>query len=481
MNKLTIGMKFENLRCLCEFIDVKYDKKHNKRLKKNIINFCTYEKTNNNNEIIITSIVENPKPYIYWEVKTQYKYNIGDIISVCSGKIKIIEQRKSILKDGKRRKSYKVKCLNEGYEYNVLECNLDKKSGRPVCNNKIIVKGVNDINSTNIKLSNLLLNKDDCYLYSENSTQKIDFKCPICRKVFNNLMIKNVNKSGVPCHCSQSKSYPNRFMYWLLEEIRINFKDEETFEWSDSRIYDFYIPSISTIIEMNGKQHYEEAFNFTNISLKEQIENDVYKHNMAINNGIKNYFQIDARRSDFNFIKNNVLKSGLSSLLDFSKVDWGYIETKCENNIMLEISKIWNSGERDVKVIGKTVGLSGGNVTKFLHKCDKFNLIEKYDKEELESIRLEKAINGIRQKNTLPVICNKLGIVFASHSLAFQKSVEATGIQFWASNLNSSRDNYYTRNHKYTYSHITQQQFNEIKSATPEKAFGDFFILPESQ
>ena len=49
-------------------------------------------------------------------------------------------------------------------------------------------------------------------------------------------------------------------MFNLLKFCDIDFIQEKSFDWDVEkykRRYDFYIPSLNTIIELNGKQHYE--------------------------------------------------------------------------------------------------------------------------------------------------------------------------------------------------------------------------------
>ena len=42
-------------------------------------------------------------------------------------------------------------------------------------------------------------------------------------------------------------------------------------------------------------------------NLKQEQLNDKYKYDYAIQNGIKNYIVIDARKSDFEFIRNSII------------------------------------------------------------------------------------------------------------------------------------------------------------------------------
>ena len=51
----------------------------------------------------------------------------------------------------------------------------------------------------------------------------------------------------------------------------------------------FYLPKYNCIIETHGLQHYEES-SMTSRSLQEEIDNDLFKQEMALKNGIKKLY-----------------------------------------------------------------------------------------------------------------------------------------------------------------------------------------------
>lgn len=46
------------------------------------------------------------------------------------------------------------------------------------------------------------------------------------------------------------------------------------------------------------------------------------KKEYAIEKGIRHYIEIDARKSEFDFIKHNIVQSDLNQFIDFSEIDW---------------------------------------------------------------------------------------------------------------------------------------------------------------
>ena len=141
-------------------------------------------------------------------------------------------------------------------------------------------------------------------------------------------------------------SFPERFTEAVLKQINIEFFREIVFPWSKDLMddplhgtlkrYDFYLPSLNSIIEVHGSQHYEGGFEHLGGRTKEQEQtNDLYKKNLALKNGIKHYIEIDASISDLTFLKYSFTNNkALSQLFDLTKVNWDDLST---NNATKEL------------------------------------------------------------------------------------------------------------------------------------------------
>lgn len=215
---------------------------------------------------------------------------------------------------------------NCGHEWESVIITRANGVGCPYCaSNPKVLKGFNDMWTTNPELASLLANPEDGYKYTQSSNKKADWRCPNCEDIIKNKVIGNINIRGLSCHrCNDGVSFPEKLMYLVLKELNIQFELQKKFKWSDNRIYDFYISSMNLIIETHGTQHYTKNGFHTlgGRTLEEEQANDKYKYDMAIVNGINEYIVIDCRYSDFGFIKNNILNSRLAELFDLSKVDW---------------------------------------------------------------------------------------------------------------------------------------------------------------
>ena len=106
--------------------------------------------------------------------------------------------------------------------------------------------------------------------------------------------------SGCPKCFPKKMSKGEAKIATTLEKMLIPYQREMIFEWSNNRRYDFYLPEQNCVIEYMGRQHFEET-NFFKTPLKEQIEIDKIKKDLALSHKI-NYYRIDYM--DFSNIEN---------------------------------------------------------------------------------------------------------------------------------------------------------------------------------
>lgn len=268
----------------------------------------------------------------------QFRYNIGDVI-YCNGKGQIINRyRKG--RDKNSEKFYKIKCLECNNEYERSESHLADKE-----------RGV---------------------------------KCPIC---------------------SDGISYGEKFFADVLKQLKLKFKTQLSnldFNWCGKRRYDFYFNynGEDYITEIHGIQHYIQSDRGR--TLKEEQENDKLKKQIALENGIKeeNYIVIDCRKSEMEWIKDNIYKSKLNKIFDLSKVDWLEAEEFTFNSKLIQVCKLYQSNQYNiVRTISEEVNLSMSTVRNYLNKGKKLGLCD-YDSKEI--IRLN--ANHRNKKRTKRVL-----------------------------------------------------------------------------
>lgn len=294
----------------------------------------------------------------------EFKYEINEIVNVKNSKLKLISKF-----NYKRTKYYTYECLVCGNKDKIREYCLCNGTSCNVCANKKVLVGFNDLWSTHPEIARLLKNKDDGYKITHGTQIKQLFQCPICGYEDNKL-ISNVIKIGVACPiCSDGLSYPTKFMIKTLEQLNINFTVEKTFKWSKQKRYDFYIPSLNCIIEMHGEQHYTNSFkHLDSRTLEEEQENDIFKENLAKENGIKNYIIIDCYYSDMKYIKNNIMKSKLNNFLDLTSVNWLLCDEFAVDSLVKKACDLWNKGYDSTTKVSEKMKLERGTVIKYLKR-----------------------------------------------------------------------------------------------------------------
>lgn len=312
---------------------------------------------------------------------TSYKYNIGEVINGCEILKKIRINRKS---KNLSEKGYVVKCIVDGYSFEVFETAIVRGGGCPVCSNKKTIRGINDIYTTHKWMCNYIVNESDWYKYSYRSSKKVLMRCLDCF-TNKNYTISNLYKyKKVNCNCGDGISYPNKFMFYTLKALGVDFETEYSPEWAIDeegvrRRYDFYVPSKNLIIEMDGGWHYidNSITGETSDSLK------IVDHNkdlMATTNGVK-ITRINCEVSECEYIKNTLLHSDLIYMFDFTNIKWNDINKQCTKNIVKKVCDEW-SNVRSTLILSNMFCLSRVTIIRYLKNGAKIGWCTYNAKEE---------------------------------------------------------------------------------------------------
>lgn len=236
------------------------------------------------------------------------------------------------------------------------------------------IRGKTDLWTTAPHIASLLLYPEHGYNLSLESHKKDYFVCPNCgEKIYR--LVRNVSKQGLRCPvCSDGISYPEKFVANLLKQLNIGYIHDNSIEWSNGKRYDFYIKDLSLIIETHGLQHYSNKTTFNSKHSYTEKENDIYKKELAIRNGIQNYIELDCRYSDFKYIKNSILNSDLNVLFDLSLINWDVLSKDCLKSKIIEVCDVYNSGIKNTVEIAKMFGLDSSTVADYLKRCDSVGL-----------------------------------------------------------------------------------------------------------
>lgn len=280
----------------------------------------------------------------------------------------------SITKGTHKRAWWKCQFCSREWETSIKSRML-KNTKCKTCSSKGLIKNITNSDfkpmiETAPKLIDSLVDKNIAKIESKNSMRKVDWKCS-CGLIMQKT-IKVVYRLGLNCPlCNDSFSFGERIVFHTLRESEVEFEWHKTFDWSDNKEYDFYLPELNGIIEVHGKQHYEASLELTR-TFEEEQENDKLKEQLAKDNGIKHYIVINARESDFEFIFQNLTKSIVGSsiiTIDSNKI----YSLSMKRTINQTILSLWNEN-LTVKEISERTGIHSKTVSRTLKKYHEANL-----------------------------------------------------------------------------------------------------------
>ena len=222
-----------------------------------------------------------------------------------------------------------------------------------------------------------LVNELDAYKYTYGSGTYLDVECPRCGRV-HKAKPTVIFQYGFSCPmCGDGFSLPNKIMRNVLTRLKIPFIAEvnkKHFKWMDKYKYDFYINinNSNIIVEMDGGYH------------KQQQETDLIKTNLVLSH------QFDIIRIDcdyncqpFEYIKNNILNSKLSSLICLSEVDWKLCKKETSGSLIAFACELWECREYSLGEIAETIKCNKITASSYLQYGFDIGLCPSYDKKEV--------------------------------------------------------------------------------------------------
>ena len=200
------------------------------------------------------------------------------------------------------------------------------------------------------------------------------FQCPDCghKKEMN---ICTLTSRGFSCNvCSDSISYPNKYMREFLSQLPVENVDYEySPKWVKPLRYDSYFEynGNAYIIEMDGGLGHGNRKYCSNEIDIHGLENDRIKDELAKEHNIK-VIRIDCLESDSDYISNNILNSELSNILDLSDINWDLCDMNATKNLVKEVCEYFNKTNLSTSKIAKTFKLGTNTVRRYLKRGTKF-------------------------------------------------------------------------------------------------------------
>ena len=392
-----------------------------------------------NNFIDLSSMPRKNNGDIDWNnvIGCVLPFNYNNI----SGNINIV----GIVPTNKRYKTIKV--YIDGYtrtdydlisQQSLINCSIGR-----LLHKKII--------DTNPELIDYFVDKECVCKYSIQSNMVIEAKCPFCgfKKDYR---IYNLYRFGFSCpRCSDGISYPNKFMFSLLSQLKIDFKNEISkstigFEWVQNYRYDFYFEKNNKkyFIEMDGKFH----DNYENMKIDAVKDDLANRHNIFVIRINCKYTGVEDR---FKFVKTNILQSYLSKLFDLSNIDWDLCNKDAVSSILHKSVELYKKYGYDIIRIAQELSVGRGTVRHYLKIASDIGLCD-YDVSIAKTNRYNKIKN---------IICKPVDVFkndeficsFKSREEASLKSLDVLGRFFDPCTIGricsgdiKERDGFYFRN-----------------------------------
>ena len=276
-------------------------------------------------------------------------------------------------------KYYSYKCLKCGWDKGeISESNLKLGKGCSCCSSRIVVQGINDICTTDPWMIPYFQGgEEEAKLYTSNSNKMIYPICPYCGRIKDKPMkISRIKiEKSIGCHCSKTTSYPNKFIFNMLEQLNISFTSEKVFDWAKFAKYDFVlnypINNQKYIIEADGNLgHGNYTMTLDENDRMYSLYCDYRKDTIANKHGYE-VIRIDCKKSDIEYIKNNIINSKLDKIINLKNVDWNECEKFAMGSEIKEICDLYKNG-KSIDYLSKKYQHTKETIRKYLNKGNNF-------------------------------------------------------------------------------------------------------------
>ena len=253
--------------------------------------------------------------------------------------------------------------------------------GCPFCAGNAVLKGYNDLWTTNPEMANMLKDPNIGYEVSRGSRREVEWICPNCGLPKKSTP-KQVYTYGIACvRCSDGISYPNRFIIALLHQLKIDsFTPEWSPEWIGRYRYDvhFVYKKQEYIVEMDGGIGHGGVDFATNSKDVQGLKRDIIKDKQAKLHNII-LIRIDCRyerkniHNRFEYIKESILNSQLGQIFDLSSVDWKKCNEDATKSLHMIAAQQYDDG-KGIREISEELHVHYSTVYSWLKRMAKEGL-----------------------------------------------------------------------------------------------------------
>lgn len=345
------------------------------------------------------------------------------------------------------------------YVYECLICHCkDSKNitqvhngvGCSVCAKRKIVKGINDIATTDPWMVGYFQNINDTYAYASNSSKKLLVKCKYCGR--NRDAPESPNSiyrlHGISCPCRDKISFPNKVIFAIMEQLKekgniVDFKRELTItdgtkNYSvDMAFYDRNLHQY--FVEMDSKfgHGYEPTGKIIKKDIFETLLVDYTKDELAEKYDAK-MIRISIHKNEKEYVIKQFNDSELSKITNLNLIDWDEVFKFAYGNIIKTVCEYKKANPNAFSSeTGKIFGLCKDTVSKYWKYGNSVGWC-KFEHPELEKQRYKlERIDKRKNRISLMVTNNDNSIVKQyEHAIDFAKnSLDDFGVKISTSTL----------------------------------------------
>jgi len=172
------------------------------------------------------------------------------------------------------------KCI-KGHEWQAKICNRSLGRGCPVCANKTVAEGANDLGTTHPQLTKEWHPIKNGNLTPKNVTygsgRKVWWLCPIGHEYQATILHRSSGTNCPVCNSGRQTSFAEQAVFYYVKKLYPDARSRYSARFLGRMELDVYIPSIRYAIEYDGEAWHK----------KERIEREQLKYKRCHENGIK--------------------------------------------------------------------------------------------------------------------------------------------------------------------------------------------------
>ena len=182
------------------------------------------------------------------KITNEFKVEINTTFKDDNRNITVVDRKYINSKNNRQLfKYYQYKCNVCGWQGDnrswIMESNLLKGIGCSCCASQTVVEKINSIvahKETHWMIPYFQGGYNEAKGYTPRSNKKLYFKCLDCDRVKDKeISINNLyTNHSIGCSCGDGMSYGHKYTYNLLEQLKLDFKQNNTLDWC--KFYNIY-------------------------------------------------------------------------------------------------------------------------------------------------------------------------------------------------------------------------------------------------